>query len=322
MIYTVTLNPTIDRSLVVESFAVGGTFKAADSQALPAGKGINVARVVAVLGEPVVALGLVGASDAIWFDETLAEAGIENRLLPVPGPTRSSVTILDPANGAQTHLREPGSAPPAAALEQVADALQHVQPGDWVVFSGSLPPGVPVQIYQDWIRRCTERGAHTLLDANGPSLLAGADAPPTLLKPNLFELEQLVAGQAESRAEAERLNMAAADILAAARSLQTRGTALVVVSMGERGLLALDRDGRGWHAETRLDGPAIDTVGCGDALAAGLVVALARGTPWPGALQLGVACGAANALVPGAGCCRIEDIERLATAARVDELDR
>ena len=97
MLYTVTLNPSIDHTLTVEQFQVGGTFKATHSERLPAGKGINVARVAATLGEPVAALGLVGRDSMPAFAAALAESGIENRLTPVPGAARISVTILDPA---------------------------------------------------------------------------------------------------------------------------------------------------------------------------------------------------------------------------------
>ena len=115
MIYTVTLNPTIDRSMTVPRFAVGGTFKADECTRQAAGKGINVARVASTLEEPVVALGLVGWQDEAFFAETLAGTGIESRLVPVPGPTRISVTVLDPELGIGTHLRESGAVPPAVS---------------------------------------------------------------------------------------------------------------------------------------------------------------------------------------------------------------
>ena len=129
--------------MTVERFSVGGTFKASRSDRLPAGKGINVARVVATLGEPVVALGLVGEQDRDAFAATLPEAGIQNGLLPIPGVTRASVTILDPEMGTETHLREQGTPPPTGVLERVAARLEGARAGDWVVLSGRLPPGLP-----------------------------------------------------------------------------------------------------------------------------------------------------------------------------------
>jgi 1-phosphofructokinase family hexose kinase len=322
MIYTVTLNPSIDHTLTVERFQVGGTFKAITSDCLPAGKGINVARVAATLGEPVAALGLVGQDELPAFAAMLAGSGIENCLVSVPGATRISVTVLDPLSQTETHLREPGVPPPIEALTRIRVMLEAVSGGDWVVLAGSLPPGMPAGTYRALIRLCAERGAHTLLDANGPPLLAGADAPPALLKLNLFELRQVDSRQAAETAELNRMlhpawDVLLQDVLSAARRVRARGTSMLVVSMGERGVIGLDTAGNAWCASTQLDRPVVDAVGSGDALAAGCVVALVRGLSFAEALRLGVACGAANTLVAGAGRCHLGDIERLAARATV-----
>ena len=320
MIYTVTLNPIIDRTLTVEHFRIGGTFKAAHSDLLPAGKGVNVARVVATLGVPVAALGLVGQHDAAIFAEALAQAKVENRLIPVPGATRTSVTILDPAQHTETHLREPGSTPPLDALERVATELECLAPGDWVAFAGSLPPGLPVDTYRNLLRLCARHDAHTLLDTNGPALLSGAYAPPTVLKPNLFELWQIDRHRADGTAEQQLDMVPLPQILNAARRAQERTCSMVIVTMGKRGIVGLDRQGQAWRAQTTLHRPAVNAVGSGDALAGGLIVALARDDPFPEALRLGVACGAANALIPGAGRCQKDDIEELFRRASVEAL--
>jgi 1-phosphofructokinase family hexose kinase len=321
MIYTVTLNPTIDRTLTIPDFGVGGTFKATHSESIPAGKGINVARVVATLEEPVVALGIVGEHDAATFVAALDGLGIEYRLLPVPGATRNSVTVLDPHGGTQTHLREQGSTPPLEVLAQVEDALQETGPGDWVVLAGSLPPGAPADLYRTLIGICSQQGAHTLLDASGPALLSAVGAPPTLLKPNRFELWQIDCGRTDVTTERDLSDTSLEDLLAAARRIQARGLDMVVVSLGEQGVLGLDQSGHIWRAQTALHRPVVNAVGSGDALAAGLVVALARKEPFSAALRLGVACGAANALVAGAGRCHRTDIERLAERATVERLE-
>lgn len=319
MIYTVTLNPSIDHTLTVEHFQVGRTFKATHSECLPAGKGINVARVAATLGDPVAALGLVGRDSMPAFAVALDEAGIENRLTPIPGAARISVTILDPLGRTETHLREPGPQPPIEALGRVQEVLDQVSDRDWVVFAGSLPPGLPVGTYRDLIRLCANRGAQTMLDANGPPLLAGVDAPPALLKVNLFELRQVDARQAVGTAEQE-WEASLQDVLSAARRVRAQGVPMVVVSMGERGVTGLDLQGAAWSASTQLDRPVVDAVGSGDALGAGCVVALARGMSFAEALRLGVACGAANTLVAGAGRCRLCDIERLVARATLTPL--
>ena len=321
MIHTITLNPTLDRTLTIERFHVGGTFKASRCELHPAGKGINVARVAATLGAPVVAVALVGAQDQGAFAAALAEAHVIHALYRLPGRTRNSITILDPLDRTETHLREEGTVPSSEAMSWVEDRLAQVEAGDWVVFAGSLPPEVPAEMYRDLVRACARRGAHTVLDTSGPALLAGVDAPPTLLKPNLFELGQIDRCQPDVAVEKDLTQLAIDDVLAAARRVQCRGVEIVVVSLGERGVLGLDADGRAWHASVTLEQTVVDAVGSGDALAAGLVVALARGEPFSSVLRLGVACGAANTLVSGAGCCRAGDVERLAARAVVTPLD-
>lgn len=326
MLYTVTLNPSIDHTLTVERFEVGGTFKATQSERLPAGKGINVARVAATLGEPVAALGLVGQDSIPAFSAALARRGIEDCLVPVPGAARISVTILDPLNHTETHLREPGPQPPVEALARAQDILGQVSDRDWVVFAGSLPPGLPVDTYCDLIRLCADRGAQTLLDANGLPLISGVTAPPTLLKVNRFEFRMLhpawqVVGREAAGAAEQAWDVSPAEIVDAARGLQSCGVRMLVVSQGERGVIGLDPSGRAWSASTQLDRPVVDAVGSGDALSAGCVVALSRGMSFPDVLRLGVACGAANTLVAGAGRCCPSDIERLAARATITPLD-
>jgi tagatose 6-phosphate kinase len=320
VIYTVTLNPSIDRSLTVSRFQVGGTFKASAVDLLPAGKGINVARVVATLGAGVTAIGLVGQHEMPGFAKTLSELGIGNGLVSVPGATRNCVTILDSALGTETHVREDGTRPPASALSRIQNGLGGVVDGDWVVLSGSLPPGVRVDTYRTLCQSCIDRGAAVLLDANGPPLLAGIEGLPTLFKPNLFELWQVDRDRATGTAEPDLARLSEAVVLDAARRVQARGVRYLVVSMGERGVLGLDTEGRAWRAQTRLDRPVVSAVGSGDALAAGLVVALSRGESFQKALRQGVACGAANTLVAGAGRCRLQDVERLAGKAVVRQI--
>jgi tagatose 6-phosphate kinase len=320
MLYTVTLNPSLDRTLTVDGFHVGGTFKASGSDLLPAGKGINVARVAATLGARVVAVALVGEDDLPAFAGELARTGIESRLIAVPGATRGCVTILDPVGHTVTHVRERGRGMPIRALEQVKAALAGLAHGDWIVLAGSLPPDMPEGTYRELIGICSAHGAHTLLDTNGSALLAGVAARPTALRLNLFELWQLDGQLLGESAEVDLGEVPLADVLSSVRRVQERGIEMVVVSMGARGAVGGDADGRIWWAGTRLDQPVVDAVGSGDAFGGGWVVAEVRRESFPDALRMGVACGAANALVAGAGRCRRSDIDRLADRAVVREV--
>jgi len=316
VIYTVTLNPSIDRTLTVTGFQVGGTFKASHSEWMPAGKGINVARVAATLGAEVTALGLVGENDLAAFGAALGAAGIVDWLVPVPGVVRACVTILDPEQHTETHVREPGNSPPESAVAEIESRLRRVRIGDWVVLAGSLPPGLAPDTYCRLVRMVQERGADALLDTNGEPLLEGIRGTLSVLKLNAFELWQVVHSCTDTAAEREP-NASELQILEAAREVQDRGVREVIVSLGERGVLALDSQGRAWRARVELDRPVVDAVGSGDALAGGWVVARARGATFAEALRLGVACGAANVLTRGAGHCRRRDVQRLSARARV-----
>jgi fructose-1-phosphate kinase PfkB-like protein len=157
-----------------------------------------------------------------------------------------------------------------------------------------------------------------MLDSSGVALLAAVDGRPTVLKPNLFELWQIDRRQADVSAERNLEEWTVDEICAAARRVLARGVRVVVVSLGKRGVLGIEEGGIAWQAAVTLDRPVVDTVGCGDALAAGLVVSLARGEGLVNALRLGVSCGAANALVRGAGRCERQDIERLLARVEVE----
>jgi fructose-1-phosphate kinase PfkB-like protein len=237
----------------------------------------------------------------------------------VPGGTRISVTILDPERETETHVREPGVAPPVEGLNEVRAQLARLSPADWVVMAGSLPPGMGVETYRNLIQICTQAGAKTCLDANGAPLLSGVAGPPTVLKVNLFELCQVDGQQVEGLVE-RACELSLSELVAVARHVQSRGVEMVVVTLDERGAIGVGPSGRVWHAQTQLERPVVDAVGSGDAFSAGLVVALERGRTLDQALRLGVACGAANTLVAGAGRCDMDDIERLSARALVDEI--
>ena len=159
-----------------------------------------------------------------------------------------------------------------------------------------------------------------MLDSSGAALLAAVDAGPTLLKPNLFELWQIDRGQADVSVEHAPEEWTVDEISAAARRVLARGVRMVVVSLGARGVLGMENGGMSCRTAVTLDQPVMDTVGCGDALAAGLVVSLARRGGLCDALRMGVSCGAANALVRGAGRCERMDIERLLARVEIDTL--
>jgi len=300
LIITVTLNTAIDRTLEIGNFQVGKVFQARLSRKIPSGKGINVARVVEILGHRVRALGFVGELEVGFYHESLQTDRIALDLIPVAGHTRMNTTIIDPVLKTETHIREPGFEITEEHLNHLERKLaKQISKEDIVVFSGSIPAGAPPCVYKDLILMCHEKRAKTLLDSSGEALRYGVEASPYMVKPNLQELESILN---------EKMN-SDADLASGICQINRSGVRWVVVSMGAEGTMAGSSEGV-WKAWVNLD-HVVNTVGSGDALLAGLAVSLAEGRGLLEALQLGVACGAANAMVSGAGLCRRSDIEAL-----------
>jgi 1-phosphofructokinase len=303
---TVGLNPAIDRIVEVPGFRVGGHLPMTPLRRHPAGKAINVSRALAILGRPSIATGFAGQREAAEFEAFLARVAgprIACRFRPVEGATRENLTILDPQQRIDTHLREPGftvTADDVARLTAVLDEL--AEPGVVICFSGSLPPGLSVDQFVAMLSRCIDRGAKVAVDTSGPALASAITLPLWLVKPNREELAS-ISGDSDSPAEA-------------ARDLARRITH-VLTTLGADGAALVTGD-QAWHAHLALDaGQVVNTVGCGDCLLGGFLAALWDGATGDAALQTGVATGAANALALGVGEFDQTTVEALRQRAQV-----
>ncbi|WP_372072398.1 1-phosphofructokinase [Tistrella mobilis] len=269
-IITVTLNPAIDQTIVIDHLVPGEVHRAKRVECSPGGKGVNVASCLADWGLRVTATGILGRDNAAAFDGLFAAGRIADRFLRVPGETRVNVKLADLAAADTTDINLPGLAVGAADLGRLRTVLDEVAgAGSVVVLAGSLPSGVAVGIYPDLCRRLRTRGARVVLDTSGAPLAAalGADedALPDCVKPNRDELAAWAGRRLETRA----------DLLAAAQGLVARGIALVVVSMGAEGALFVTAT-RAIHAGLPPE-RVLSTVGAGDAMVAGIVAAHAEG---------------------------------------------
>ncbi|WP_328475949.1 1-phosphofructokinase family hexose kinase [Actinoplanes sp. NBC_00393] len=289
MIITVTLNPALDLTYTVGELVRHGTHRVETMAERPGGKGLNVAAVLHLLGEPVVATGLLGGVTGTRIRGLLGEAGISAEFTPIAGETRRTVAVVDATDA--TGFWEPGpqvSGPEWAAFADRFRAL--IAPGDVVTLSGSLPPGIPEDGYAHLIRIAAEAGAATVLDTSGPALRHGLAAGPDLAKPNTAELADLAPGD-------------------------TRGARAVVVSHGPGGLHAQTPDGA-WQATPpqQLTG---NPTGAGDACVAALARGLRDRTPWPQLLADAVALSAAAVVAPVAGTADLDTYARLRPAVTV-----
>ncbi len=304
MIVTLTANPSVDRTMQLDAPIVrGDVFRAVNVGDQAGGKGVNVARAVALAGVPAVAV--LPADDDDLLVKGLADAGVLPVNIPVGRPSRVNITVTEP-DGTTTKFNDPGQPLHDGVLTEVAARLLgRSQVGDWVVLSGSLPPGAPVDWYADLTADLKRAGRRVAVDTSGPALIAtvrDGSTLPDLLKPNAEELASLT-GDDEARLEADP--RAAVTV---ARTLITEGIGSVLLTLGSAGAVLVTAEGA-WLASP----PPItlrSTVGAGDASLAGYLLADLQGLDAPGRLREAVAYGAAAASLPGSTMPREGDLDR------------
>ena len=314
MILVVALNPALDITHHVAGANWAGVNRPLAVHARAGGKGLNVARILSALGQPVTLTGLAGGLNGRALLDGLAGTGIMTELTPIAGETRRTFAIADSLTGQTALFNEPGPAVSAQEYQQFFVAYEKALASSAAVaLSGSLPAGVPADAYARLIAAAADAGVPAVLDADGAALASGVAAGPTLVKPNLAELETVAGRRLRGPGLAEGPDLTAVE--AAAYGLVERGAGAVVVSLEADGLLAVGPMGT-WHA--RPPAPvAGNPTGAGDAVVAGLADSLARGQDWQAMLRHAVALGTASAVTPVAGDFALADYERLVTTVQV-----
>jgi 1-phosphofructokinase len=307
VIVTLTLNPSVDRTVEVETLARGEVMRALRVLVDPGGKGINVSRALAVHNLPTRAVVTVGGAEGEHLVTLLRETGIEIVPVRIQGSIRSNITVAEP-DGTTTKFNEPGAQLSADELAAVITAVRNaVESADWLVASGSLPTGTPATFYADLVRMLVGSGTQVAVDTSGQALEAVAAAGPSLVKPNRDEL-----------AEVTGLRLATiADVIEAASRLRDLGARAVLASLGADGAVLVDDDGA-IHGRSPAV-PPLSSVGAGDAMLAGF---LAAGGQGPEALIEGLAWGAAAVLQPGSGMPSPDDIDRRAIKLEHHSIER
>ncbi|WP_411137604.1 1-phosphofructokinase family hexose kinase [Streptomyces sp. C10] len=285
MILTVTLNAALDITYRVPRLHPHTTNRITEVSERPGGKGLNVARVLSALGHRTVATGFAGGGTGAALRALLAETEVTDALVPVGGATRRTVAVVDAATADTTQLNEPGPVVSPAEWETFLGTYRELlAEARAVALCGSLPPGVPVDVYARLTRAARSAGVPVLLDTSGEPLRRGLAARPDLAKPNADELAALT-GSTEP--------------LRAARDARRRGAHAVAASLGPDGMLAVTADGV-WQAAPprRIAG---NPTGAGDSAVAGLLSGLVEELPWPDRLTRAVALSAATVRAPAAG---------------------
>lgn len=297
MIKTLTLNPAVDKAVTIDNFTVGEVNRIATVRLDAGGKGLNVARVLHHLGAPTCAVAPVGGGAGQFLTDRMAHEGIPTDFLKIEGETRTNLKVVDPVRGSHTDINEPGPSLTKADLDHLVDKLlAGIGPGDWVVFSGSVPASVPKDCYGAWIAKAKAKGAKTVLDADGELFAKGLAGKPDLVKPNRAELETW-AGRALDTEEA---------LLEAIAKLQAAGAVNVGVSLGKDGAWLVTPEGA-WRAPG-LKVDAKSTVGAGDALVGAMTWGLAQGLGPDLVLARAVATATASVVRPGTGVGDPNDI--------------
>lgn len=304
-IATLTLNPALDVTTCTEKVRPGHKLRCSTPRFDPGGGGINVARVVTHLGGAATAVFPSGGPAGAMIVKLLKDQKVAILPVSIAGATRESFTVDEGRPGDQYRFVLPGPELAEDELAALLDALFGVKDVSHLVVSGSLPPGCDPAILKRIGTRCREAGVKLVIDTSGPALAACEGAGGWLIKPSLREVADLLGGEIASEA----------DEMAAARALQERGFAeIVVISLAERGALLV-----GEGKELRVAAIPVEakgTVGAGDSMVAAITLAASQGKGIEDALRYGIAAGAATLMTPATELARKEDVERLYASSR------
>jgi 6-phosphofructokinase 2 len=300
-IVTLTMNPALDKSVSIGHVMADRKLRCGPPRYAPGGGGVNVSRAIRRLGGESLAFYTRGGPIGEMLQDLLAEEGVSHWPLEIEGITRVSFTVFEQASKQQYRFVMPGPELHAVEWRRCLEVVfeRESQP-DYLVASGSLPPGVPTDFYGRLARSACQAGCRFIVDTSGDELRAAAEAGVYLLKPNMRELRHLAGKEIESEEQQQQV----------ARQLVEQGRAeVVVVSLGAAGALLVSAEG-----SERVRAPTVriqSKIGAGDSMVAGLVLALARGQSLSESVHFGVAAGAAAVATPGTELCRREETESL-----------
>ena len=305
MIYTVTLNPALDKTVVIPSFGVDRVNRITQVRLDPGGKGINVSKMIASLSGVRVAIAALGGKAGEQWKRLAEDCGFSVYVIPAEGETRTNVKVIDPVCHTNTDINEPGAAIDAKTLKEMLSWMAGaLRPEDILVLSGSVPSTVTPDIYGKLTALGREKGVKVIVDAEGPLLTAALASAPYLVKPNHHELAGYVGRSLDS----------VDDVVKAAAEMLQAGVKYVLVSMGAEGALLCWLNEAGALCHLRASAPWVpvaSTVGAGDSMVGAVAYGLEKGISWEEILRLAVAAGTAAVTCDGSqapGIIRIQEV--------------
>jgi len=299
VIVTLTLNPALDKSTETNHLVAEQKLRCAPMRSDAGGGGINVSKAIRRLGGDSIAVFPSGGRNGEVVEELLEKYGVHFQSFPVEGETRENISVRDTSTNAQYRFTLPGMEMSVQQADKCLEVIEKLAP-DYLVASGSLPPGLPETYYEKVAAFAKKMGAKFVLDTSGPALLAAANEGLFLLKPNLAELCALVG---VAQLEMNEVDDAALEIIKRGRC------EIVVVSLGPQGALLVTKEGF-----EHIPAPMVkkqSTVGAGDSMVAGMVWALREGKTPLQMAQIGVACGSAATMNQGTELFQAKDVWRL-----------
>jgi len=300
-IVTMTLNPAIDKSSSVAHVVAERKLYCNPPRFEPGGGGVNVSRAIKKLGGESLLLYPIGGLTGKMLQKLLDREGLNHRPFPIEGSIRESLVILEESTGRQYRFGMPGPEFQEQEWEQFLTALSDVDPvPDYLVASGSLPPGVPTGFYARVARVGKERGAKVIIDVSGEALEQALREGVYLIKPNIGEFRELVGKEIKEESQIK---------VAAQKMVKSGQCEVLVISLGSAGALMVSEEVTERILPPTV--PIVSKVGAGDSMVAGIALSLARGKPLREALLFGVAAGTAAVMTPGTELCRRDDAERL-----------
>lgn len=298
-IVTLTFNPCIDKNTTVNGIVPEKKLRCAKASYGPGGGGINVSRALKNLGQSSTAIFPSGGYSGKFLLDLVTRENIPFRTIETATHTRENFIVLDTASNLQYRFGMPGNNIEEGEWKSLLTELENVE-ADYIVASGSLLPGMPADIVAQVAAIAKNKGARLVLDTSGEALKKALDVGVYLLKPNLGELGSLVG---QDFLEPDKVDSLAREII-------SRGQCeIIVISMGGEGakLITLTES---YHVASP-DVEEVSTLGAGDSMVAGMVLALSQNKPLNEVLQLGIACGTAATLTHGSELCRKVDVENL-----------
>lgn len=283
MIYTVTLDPMLDRVVRVEELVYDDINHITEDHRRPAGRGIDVSRIIRELGGETVSLGFAGGYTGLELTDLLAAEGIKTDFTRTRGETRTGLTIFQQKKKIKTLLYTPQPVPDQSEIDSFCAKIDAIPGGSSVVLSGLVPAGMRDDFFADLIRRLKKRDIKVFFDSDREPLKLGVEAGPYMIKPNIFELNRLAGAKVDRPEEIKEIVKPFRD-----------NVEYIIVSLGARGAVGFSKEGNYYAKPPRVN--RRNSSGAGDSLLGGFISMLTQSGSFEESLKIGVACGTATTM--------------------------